>query len=79
MHDGTVIAWTFFKADDFLSAMPKATTAVEKARSQQLDIILMDMFMPKMVGCTACFELKKYEITKSIPIVTMTGKGREAH
>ncbi len=31
--------------------------------------------MPKIDGCTACFELKRDKTTKVIPIVAMTGKG----
>lgn len=48
--------------------------AVNLARSHKPDIILMDTFMPKMDGYTACFNLKKDETTKSIPVVAVTGQ-----
>ncbi len=49
--------------------------AVQLARTNRPDVILMDMFMPKMDGCTACFALKKDEFTRVIPVVAMTGRG----
>lgn len=48
--------------------------AVRLAKSHKPDIILMDTFMPKMDGYTACFELKKDDATKSIPVVAVTGQ-----
>jgi CheY-like chemotaxis protein len=51
--------------------------AVQIARASKQDVILMDMFMPRMDGCTACFELKRYEMTSEIPVVAATGKGRQ--
>jgi len=49
--------------------------ALQLARANRPNVILMDMFMPKMDGCTACFELKKDEITRVILVVAMTGRG----
>jgi CheY-like chemotaxis protein len=48
--------------------------AIQIARAYKPDVILLDMFMPKMDGCTTCFELKNDELSGEIPIVAMTGK-----
>ena len=51
--------------------------AIEIANTQKPDIILMDMMMPKMDGLTACLEIKKNPITKSIPVIMVTAIGFE--
>jgi CheY-like chemotaxis protein len=51
--------------------------AIEIANTQKPDIILMDMMMPKMDGLTACLEIKKNPVTKSIPVIMVTAIGFE--
>ena len=46
--------------------------AIEIAVTQQPDVILMDMMMPKMDGLTACHTIKKDPTTKSIPVIMVT-------
>jgi len=47
---------------------------VEKTRSEQPDLIIMDIAMPKLDGYTAVKIIKKAEATKHIPIIMLTGK-----
>ncbi|MDH5364740.1 MAG: response regulator [Dehalococcoidia bacterium] len=49
--------------------------AVNMARSQKPDIILMDILMPKMDGITACYAIKTDQPTKEIPVVMLTAIG----
>ena len=51
--------------------------AIEIAVTQQPDVILMDMMMPKMDGLTACHAIKKDPTTKSIPVIMVTAIGFE--
>jgi len=51
--------------------------AVDIARSQRPDIILMDIMMPNMDGYTACHTIKQDPATKAIPIVMVTAVGQE--
>ena len=51
--------------------------AIEIAVTQQPDVILMDMMMPRMDGLTACHVIKKDPITKSIPVIMVTAIGFE--
>lgn len=46
--------------------------AVSTALSQQPDLILMDILMPKMDGLTACYTIKTNEATKEIPVIMLT-------
>jgi CheY-like chemotaxis protein len=51
--------------------------AIEIANTQQPDVILMDMMMPRMDGLTACHVIKKDSATKSIPVIMVTAIGFE--
>jgi len=51
--------------------------AVEIAKGQKPDLILMDLIMPKMDGYTACSEIKADQATKGIPVVILTAVGHE--
>jgi CheY-like chemotaxis protein len=51
--------------------------AVEVARKQAPDLILMDMMMPGLDGLSACGALKKDEETKGIPVVMLTAVTHE--
>ena len=66
--------------------------AIEKAKSEQPDLIMLDIMMPKNQqsfhhviqdqGITVCKELKKIENTKDIPIIMLSvianAKSKEA-
>jgi CheY-like chemotaxis protein len=51
--------------------------AIEIAVTQQPDVILMDMMMPRMDGLSACHAIKKDPTTKSIPVIMVTAIGFE--
>ncbi len=51
--------------------------AVSIARSQNPDIILMDMMMPVMDGLTACNAIKSDHTTRAIPAIMVTAIGFE--
>jgi len=46
--------------------------AINLALNEKPDLILMDIFMPKMDGLTACYTIKMNEATKEIPVVMLT-------
>ena len=52
--------------------------ALEKARMEIPDLIMMDVRMPKMTGYEACQEMKKDERIKHIPVVFLSAKGQES-
>jgi two-component system alkaline phosphatase synthesis response regulator PhoP len=51
--------------------------AVEIAREQKPDLILMDLIMPKMDGYATCSQIKADEATRGIPVVILTAVGHE--
>jgi CheY-like chemotaxis protein len=50
---------------------------VAKAKSEQPDIILLDVMMPNLDGLSACAAIRADAATSSIPIVMVTTRGEE--
>lgn len=50
-------------------------TALDKARSQRPDLIVLDVFLPGMNGDEVAAILKKDERTKHIPIILISADG----
>jgi CheY-like chemotaxis protein len=51
--------------------------AVAKAKSEQPDIILLDVMMPNLDGLSACAAIRTDPETAHIPIVMVTTRGEE--
>ena len=51
--------------------------AVDIAKGQRPDLILMDLMMPKMDGYTACSMIKADQVTKVIPVIILTAVSHE--
>ena len=51
--------------------------ALQIARKEKSDLILMDVMMPKMDGIEAIEKLKKDENTRDIPIIILSALGQE--
>ena len=51
--------------------------AIQIARAELPDLILMDVRMPRMTGVEACAKLKEYPDTKEIPVVFLSAMGQE--
>ncbi|MDT7896400.1 MAG: hypothetical protein OXFUSZZB_000267 [Candidatus Fervidibacter sp.] len=52
--------------------------AVEVARQERPDLIIMDVTMPRMDGLTAAKQLRSDPTTAHIPIVMLTARGQES-
>jgi two-component system alkaline phosphatase synthesis response regulator PhoP len=50
--------------------------ALEKARTEKPDLIVLDIMMPKLDGYETCKRLKADEATKAIPVILLSAKGR---
>jgi putative two-component system response regulator len=53
--------------------------AIEAAKSQMPDLILLDMIMPEIDGLTVCRRLKQNEATKDIPVIFVTSMSDPAN
>jgi DNA-binding response OmpR family regulator len=52
--------------------------ALEKARAEHPDLIVLDVMMPKLDGYETCRILKGDDATRNIPIILLSAKGRNA-
>src|SRR4029079_870725 len=50
--------------------------ALEKARAEKPDLIVLDIMMPKLDGYETCKALKSNPGTKDIPVILLSAKGR---
>ena len=50
---------------------------IEKAKSEQPDLVLMDVVMPGLNGYQATRTLTRDDATKHIPVIVCTSKGQE--
>ena len=50
--------------------------ALEKARTEKPDLIVLDIMMPKLDGYETCKMLKAEAATKDIPVILLSAKGR---
>jgi CheY-like chemotaxis protein len=51
--------------------------AIAKSKSEQPDVILLDVMMPKLDGLAACAAIRNEPTTSHIPIVMVTTRGEE--
>ncbi len=51
---------------------------LEKAKTENPDLIFMDIVMPEMDGFSACRQITTDDATKNIPVVIVSSKKEEA-
>jgi len=69
---------TFFRRENFeLLVARNGTQALEVARAQRPDLVLMDLNMPEMDGDECCRRIKSDPQLRETPVVIVTQAGRE--
>jgi two-component system alkaline phosphatase synthesis response regulator PhoP len=51
--------------------------AIEKAKQEEPDLVVLDVMMPKVDGYEACRKLKQDPKMKDVPVILLTAKGRD--
>jgi len=72
-----LLAYNLDKAGYRVVTASDGLGAVNAARDQLPDLILLDLMLPVMDGLEVCRTLKRGEATKNIPVLMLTAKGEE--
>lgn len=73
-----LVAFTLRFAGHEVIAVGNGEEAVEAARQEMPDLILMDVRMPRMTGYEACEKMKADAQLKDIPVVFLSAKGQDS-
>ena len=73
-----LVAFTLRFAGHEVVAVGNGAEAVEAARAEMPDLILMDVRMPRMTGYEACEAMKADPQIKDIPVVFLSAKGQDS-
>ena len=73
-----LVKFTLTFAGHTVVAVANGFEAVEAARLELPDLVLMDVRMPRMTGYEACALMKADPLTARIPVVFLSAKGQES-
>ena len=73
-----LVAFTLRFAGHEVAAASNGEEAVELAKKENPDIILLDVRMPRMTGYDACRAIKKIPELVDTPVVFLSAKGQES-
>jgi len=68
-----VVELTFSKEDFTLSQARNGQEAIHKAKTEQPDLVLLDLVMPDMNGYDVCVALRAEASLRSVPIILLAG------
>lgn len=57
---------------------PDGQTALEKAKKEKPDLIILDLMLPKIDGYKVCAMLKFDRLYEKIPVIILTARGGES-
>jgi DNA-binding response OmpR family regulator len=77
VHILKIIDYKLRTAGYTVIAAADGVEGLEKARTEQPDLILLDVMMPRMDGFQALEALKRDPATQGIPVFMLTVKGKE--
>ena len=72
-----LVKFTLTFAGHEVIAVTNGAEAVDAARIEKPDMVLMDVRMPRMTGYEACAAMKADPALKHIPVVFLSAKGQE--
>ena len=73
-----LVAFTLRFAGHEVVAVGNGEEAVQAARQEKPELILMDVRMPRMTGYEACEKMKADPGLNKIPVVFLSAKGQES-
>jgi DNA-binding response OmpR family regulator len=59
-------------------AVDDGMAALERARAEPFDVVLLDVMMPRLDGFETCQQLKADPRTQHLPVIFLTARSQEA-
>ena len=63
--------------EHYVVVVDDGNAAVERARAEPFDVVLLDIMMPRLDGFGACRQLKADPRTRHVPIIFLTARSQE--
>jgi len=73
----TLLEYNLQKAGFHVISAQDGPEAVNAAKKERPDLIILDIMLPSMEGTEVCKILKGNETTRHIPVIMLTAKGEE--
>lgn len=73
-----LVAYNLLRAGYSVDTADNGEAAINKVRSRQPDLVLLDLMLPGIDGFDVCRTLKSDDATRGIPVIMLTARGEEA-
>jgi len=73
----TLLEYNLEKAGFKVISAQDGPEAIDVAKKEKPDLIILDIMLPSMEGTEVCRILKREEATSRVPIIMLTAKGEE--
>jgi len=73
----TLVAFKLEKAGYEVVKVADGEAALEALRSHRPDLVVMDVMMPKLDGCSATRRMRKMPEGEGVPIILLSAKGQD--
>lgn len=68
----------FLEMENFaVSVAEDGAAALEKINSEKVDLVILDVMLPKVNGYKVCRHIKSEEKSKSIPVIVLTALAQD--
>jgi DNA-binding response OmpR family regulator len=62
-----------------VSAARTGPEGIEKAASEQPDLVLCDVLLPQKSGFEVCFEIKRASVNREVPVILMSAVCKDSY
>jgi len=77
---GRKVVVDYLKAQGYVVTVARTgPEGIEKATRERPDLVLCDVLLPQKSGFEVCFEIKRAEATRNVPVIFMSAVCKDAY